>query len=137
MKSIRFGNSILCEHVVRGEHNKQTLINVFSGDIIVSALPAKLHLGLYLEIIPDQDWDLMQVSLELLLGQTSLAQVTMEFPNAKKSYPASVSLPIFELGTDVDAIIRVMLRQEGYKDTVALKKRIFKGNIPGTISPTA
>ncbi len=137
MKSIRFGNSVLCEHVVRGEHNKQTLINVYSGDIIVSAMPAKLHFGLYLEIIPDQDSELIKMSLELLLGKATLAHVPMEFTNAKKLSNASIVLPIFELSTDVDTTIKVVLRQDGYKDTVAMTKRIFKGEIPGVILPTA
>lgn len=135
MKSIRFGNSLLCEHVVRGEHNKQTLVNVYTGDIVVSAMPAKLYFGLYLEVIPDQDSELLRMSLELVIGRTTVVQVPMEFMNVKKLSPASVVLPIFELGTDVDTTIKVVLSQDGYKDTVAMTKRVFKGEIPGLVSP--
>lgn len=50
-KPLQFRNAVLCEHIVRGEGNKVSLINVYSGDIVVTEFPARIFLSLFLEHI--------------------------------------------------------------------------------------
>ena len=51
---------VLCEDIRDELHNKHSLIGVYSGDILVSEIPASISLAFYLEIEPKRvgDFDL-------------------------------------------------------------------------------
>ena len=80
MKKSKFGNVVLCERVMMGEHKKHILLNTYSGDVIVNDLPANLQFGLYIEIYAaknGQDTVKMELLLNdkvLLDGQADIAQ---------------------------------------------------------------
>jgi hypothetical protein len=134
MKSIATGNVVLCEFVATGGNNKHVLVNTFSGDIIVNELPARLSFGLYLEIIPDVDLGRGVIDLDLMLGKSKVASIKADILSAKKAQPALIILNQFQLGTDVETLFRVVLKQEGYRTTTALTKNILRGPI---VSPNA
>ena len=134
MKSIATGNVVLCEFVANAVNNKHVLVNTFSGDIIVNGFPARLKLGLYLEIIPDVDLDRGVIDLDLMLGKSKVLSIKADILSAKKAQPALIILNQFQLVTDVETLFRVVLKQEGYRTTTALTKNIFQGPI---VSPNA
>jgi len=135
MATIRFGNVILCEHVVKGENNKHTLVNTYSGDIVVSSMPARLNLGLYVEMMSDVD---SALTMEVYRGDDVV--LTGEFTVARKatSAPAVLIVPIFGFAADTEDSIKVTLRADGFRRTTVLEKRIIIGplsNQPATTNP--
>jgi hypothetical protein len=57
---LKFGNAILCDDIRREEgNNKYILIGIYSGDIILSNMPAEFQLAFYIEIFaPAGHYDL-------------------------------------------------------------------------------
>jgi hypothetical protein len=82
-KTIHIGNAVVCEYVAAGENGKTSLINVYSGDIIVSALPSSLHLGIYIELIPETDGDI-DIQMEIMLGEKMLAEAHVKITGKKE-----------------------------------------------------
>lgn len=130
MKTIHIGNAVLCEYVARSENNKFTLVNTYSGDIIVAAMPANITLGLYLEIIPDNDTDLAKLQINLIFGRKTFANVNVEIRSAKKGIPALITITQFRLPAETDSLLKVTVSQEGYRTATAISKKLYLGEIP-------
>lgn len=127
MKSISTGNVVLCEFVAGGENNKHVLVNAFSGDIVVGDLPARINLGLYLEFVPDRDLENELIELTVYLDRVAIVSVPVNVRFAKKSAPSLIVIQQFPVITEKDAVLKVVISQEGYRPTTALKKTISKG----------
>lgn len=50
-RTIQITSAILCDQVRVENNNKFIIIGVYSGEVVVSALPALLHLSAYFEIL--------------------------------------------------------------------------------------
>ena len=85
-KSLKFGNVVLCEYVAKGEKNKYTLINVFSGDVIVVDLPAKLNFGLYMEYLPDAVGP-RKLTLSMMLDKKKFGQIVIQIERGAPGTP--------------------------------------------------
>jgi len=129
-KAPKFGNVVLCEHVVSGVGNKHTLVNVFSGDIIVSELPARLFFGLYAEYYAPEDGSFKDISIELRLNGKTFARIVVSALGAVTPGDAGVvAVPIFELGVDNDLALSVVARVDGHKPQTLMTKQIRQGTV--------
>lgn len=128
VKALKFGNAILCEYVAKGFGNKHTLVNVFSGDVVVQEMPAKLQFGLYFEYFSDDEIS-HEINIVFKIDNSILFQAQIMFPNSKIGSPASVVIQSFEVQFDRDATLSVEANREGYRKSKILSKKIFKGNI--------
>ncbi|MEQ8326479.1 hypothetical protein [Parvibaculum sp.] len=129
-KLIKFVNSVLCEYVAKGEGGKNTLVNVYGGDVLVSTLPAQLQLGIYIEIVVDSD-TLERIELDLKMDDTVFATVGAAIRHDNPPYSlglptANLAISSFEIGVDKDLVLEVIGRAKGYKPTKLLSKRILK-----------
>jgi hypothetical protein len=124
-KQLQFGNVVLCEYVAKGDRNKHTLVNVYTGDIIVATLPARLHLGLYAEYLPDSDVD-VAMTLEFQINSRGFANIEIAGTKSSKGKVTIVAIPAMELGIDQDVTLEVFAQRKGYKRTLMTAKRIFK-----------
>lgn len=127
-KTIKFGNVVLCEYVAEGSHNKHTLVNAYSGDVVVKEMPAQINFGLYIEILPLGG--VSKIEVELLLNNEIKAKIGAELKDARKDQIGLVVLPSFRIKTEEDAILEVYINADGYKRTIALRRKIFRGEIP-------
>jgi len=127
-KTIHIGNAVVCEYVAAGENGKTSLINVYSGDIIVSALPSSLHLGIYIELIPETDGDI-DIQIEIMLGEKMLAEAHVKI-TGKKNEPASIVLAAMQILIEQDTMLKVIADGDGYEKRTVLAKKIFQGAIP-------
>lgn len=127
-KQLRFGNAILCEHVAPGERNKHTLINVYSGDVLVDSIPAKLLFGIYLEHIPDSARP--DLTFEIKIDDNIIAKMSVNSKDAEPGSPTAIIVPVFQINIDRDTILQVLASAPGYASRVVIKKRIFKGHLP-------
>lgn len=133
-RPIPVGNAVLCEHVVPGLNGKYTLIGVYSGDVIVSELPAKLFLGVYLEIKTGFEPNTMLV-VEVMVDDMVIGKMEA-FDRTSSQKGGALVLPQLQIGFERDIEFSVVLKSQGYADTVALRKRISQGDL-GATSPTA
>ena len=61
-------NAILCEHLVPGLNNKQTLINLYAGNILVKEFPAQIPIAIYIELKP-KIFGTIPLDLKLYVGR--------------------------------------------------------------------
>lgn len=64
----KLGNVVVCEYIVEGANNKHTLINTYTGDILVKEFPASIAVAFYIEFIPVQDYH-GELEITLLVGK--------------------------------------------------------------------
>lgn len=112
-----------------GEHKKHILLNTYSGDVIVNDLPANLQFGLYIEIYAAKNGQ-DTVKMELLLNDKVLLDGQADMMGEKAGHLAVLTMPSFFVNIDRDATLAVRITQENMMPTVALKKRLSKGQIP-------
>ena len=130
---IKLGTVVLCEHLVPGANNKPTLINVYSGDIIVAQMPATLIFGLFIELPEAYP---KEIEFELFLDRKKFAEMRAHIPEGNKSQSAIIGIPLIQMGIDKDLVFSIVAKADGYANTTVVKRKIFKGDIPG-ISPSA
>lgn len=117
---------MLCDYVVAGVGGKHTLINVYSGDIIVSELPANLFLGTYLEIDPGFEARSLDIEVRIegkkVVGMRAGAGEGQPLP-----IPTGIALvlPQMQLQIPSDVLLEVIATADGYAPTTALSKRIM------------
>ena len=85
----RTGMVALCDYASKGERNKHTLVNVYSGDVIVGSFPAQLHFGFYAEIFPEGD-AAGPVTISVIYGPEKLGEFTVEFADHVPGRPAVI-----------------------------------------------
>ena len=127
MKRIKIGNAVACEFIAPGANGKHTLANVFSGDILVREMPARISLAFYIEILPDQDIPKM-IRLELVLGKKTLAVAEAEI-ELEPSKMGVVALPSIQVNVEEDTKLKVIATGDGFARTVVIEKAITKGDI--------
>lgn len=127
MKSLKFSNVLLCEYVAEGALGKHTLVNVFTGDIRVAKLPARIQIAAYIEMqaIPGLP---RTVDFELYAGAKRLAVVTGSFPELVLDQPMLLVLPAMDLKLDNDVIFKIVGVAEGFRSTLAVERRIYQAN---------
>tara|TARA_R110002074_G_scaffold384791_1_gene565649 strand:- start:568 stop:939 length:372 start_codon:yes stop_codon:yes gene_type:complete len=122
---------MLCEYVARGDRNKHTLINIFSGDVVVGDWPAHLVFGVYLEIIPDTETPI-DIRLEIKLGRRKMVEAVINLKNQRLNTPAVFALPQFPIQIEEDSRLNIFISGIGehqYRRKKILSKRIFKGDL--------
>ncbi|MCC0807595.1 hypothetical protein FPV16_15385 [Methylobacterium sp. W2] len=124
-KNLNFGNVVLCEHVIAGDRSKHTLINVFSGDVIVEELPNVLLFGFFAEFKPDtlQEIDIL---LNVFLEKEMIGQITGKVSPKKLEEVGTIVIPSFPVSVQKDTYLNVIASSDGYRDKEILKKKIFQ-----------
>lgn len=128
MKRIKIGNALACEFIAPGATGKPTLANVFSGDILVQEMPARISLAFYIEILPDQDIPKV-ILLQLMLGKKTLAIAEAEI-ELEPGKMGVIALPAAQVTIQEDTKLKVIATGEGFARTVIIEKAITKGEIP-------
>lgn len=132
-KALKFGNAILCEFISRGAGNKHSLINVFSGDVIVSEFPATMMIAVYIEYTPDPT-DPQEVSLHVYIGDDLAANVPVKIKPSPSSNVATIVFQGMGVKIPKETSLRVTASAPGYKTMTVLSKRIYKGVISSSES---
>lgn len=132
MPKIKHGNVVLCEYVGQGSGNKPILINVFSGDIIVSRIPADLQFGLFIELAPGQKIEIITIEMVLDAKMVVRAEMLVAAPSRTGS---ALIIPQVPVRVERDSVFKIRALAKDYFPTIILQKRIFQGHVPG--APTA
>jgi len=129
VKRFKVGNVVLCEHVVQGAGNKHTLVNVYTGDLLLQDVPGTIMLGLYVEIRPQPSIPPM-IELDLRVGGKPLAAVQVSLENHDPSKPAILAIPMFPVEISEDTHLRIKLVAEGFQALTIVDRRVSKAPFP-------
>ena len=122
-KSIRFATVAICDFATKSERNKHTLVNVYSGDIVVAEMPADLHFGFYAEaFLPDEPLD--RIELELRLGDKEIARAQFRLSERADNKMAVLLIPAFRLTAEAEGDFEIIATAEGYVRSSILTKSI-------------
>lgn len=128
---LKFANAMLCEHVVSGGSGKHTLVNVYSGDILVKEFPARLAMGFYVEHVADRPGGMW---ISILRGKGEIAKVHVAVVAQGGQLSGVVAVPLFEFIADEETTIEFVAGMDGSAKTPILKKKILLAG--GSNDPT-
>ena len=129
-KKLQIGNAILCDFVGPGQSNKYTIVNAISGNVIVQQIPTGVGFGVYVEIMVDED-RLDQLGIEVRFGGDTLVKGEGKIGGERKlNEPGVLVIPRFEFRVEKEGYLELVLSARGRGETVALRKKIFKGDLP-------
>lgn len=127
-KYIKLKNAILCEYVAKGEYSKHTLVNVYSGDVVVQRLPASLSFGIYIEVFR-LSREVTEFDIDIKLGRKKIleARFSMSYnPNEKEGI---IIIPRLPVNIESEAIFKVSVGHKGARKVNMLSKRIYEGEL--------
>lgn len=126
-KKIQIGNALLAEYVGQGNRNKHTLVNVYSGDIIVKEIPAELAFGLYIEMLrPALDSVPEEFDLTLNFDSKTVFKATARMSFKDDSKTAVFMIPMFQLPVPNDGQLEVVIVAKGFQKATVISKRIYQ-----------
>lgn len=131
MKSLKFGNVVLCDVVAPGHAGKFNLVNAISGDVIVGVLPANVRFGLYMEVELPSDEN-AKLNLEVIFDGEIIVGGMAELVEGQRK--GVVAIPMFPIKVEKDGILEAFVSAPGYKRSRALRRKIFKGDLPPSVS---
>lgn len=127
-KKIKVGSVLLADYVAQGHAQKITIVNAYSGDILLSEMPAPLEFGIYVELhfggaIPENvGFEVILDGKKIIGGSAGGAIGTGD--------PATIAIPHFPCIVMKDSFLDFYVTADGYVRTRALRKLIKKGVIP-------
>lgn len=80
------GNVLVCDFASPGQGHKNTLVNVYAGDIIVQSMPSRFSFSLYVEFIPKTEED-YSINLKIELSENSIAEISATSIGHKAGIP--------------------------------------------------
>ena len=128
MKQIKTANALACEYIAMGSNNKQTLVNVYPGDIIVREFPAQFLLAFYIEILPDPDMPHL-IKFQVLQNKRLKGELAADF-EFEPGKLALIIIPQLPFSIAKNTTVRVVAECAGYQRTTLLKRTITVGEIP-------
>lgn len=118
---------LLCDHVILDIQNKHSAIGIYTGDIVVSDLPATLRLSLFMIFVPNREGE-NTIELEFFLDG-AVAGNAVVTPSVQK---AGVSTPIalsdFEAIIVKDTRLSLSVKVNGREIGTVLDKKIYRRN---------
>ena len=132
-----FGNIVLCDYAyVDRESSKAVLAGVFSGDILLPSLPARLRVSLYSEFLPPESGK-HRIEIRIFLDKKLFARAESEVANTISGTPTIIILPQIEIGIDRPLTLRIKASVNGGRETTLVTKRIMVKEKPSTLVPPA
>lgn len=134
MSKLKFKNSIICDYASVAQGKKHTLVNVYSGDIILSRIPSKIRLAFYSEFIFQEKGEI-ELTFEFFQGKKSFAKANAKLSGGAVGQVGVILVNSFEVEVKRDGFLKIVAWREGYEKTTLLNKKIYGRTNPG--HPTA
>lgn len=131
--SFKVINMIVAEYVVQCINNKSTIINAYSGDVLVDEFPAFIPIAFYIEIKALRDF-IGPINTKLLLGK----RVAMEGRASADLHIGNSTVLVVPTGMiklDAPTAIKLYIGVEGEASVKAAEKKFILN--PARSSPTA
>lgn len=120
-------NALAAEWVGLGSNRKHTIVNCYTGSIVVAEFPARIPLAFYVEVMPHAKTPKL-ITIKLKVGRKTKAEVLshFEFEDGKL---ALLTLPplLVEIPKPLD--IKIEASGEGYNAVTLFKISVEQGDI--------
>jgi hypothetical protein len=130
----KFRNAILCDDIRDEVGGKNSLMGVFSGDIVVPHFPASINIAFFLQYFPDASENLhVTTALRLMDDDKEIAKFGMD-ANATLGQSITIIIPRGIATFDKETTLRMVASMNGQEIEIVSKKVLLAGT---TASPTA
>jgi hypothetical protein len=120
-----FANIILCDNVyVDRESGKPVLAGVYSGDVTLTTVPARIRWSIYAEFLPPKSGS-HKIDMKFFLDKKQVLGAMIEARDTIAGTPALLMVPQFELGVDKQGTFAVKVSANGGPITTLLRKQII------------
>ena len=119
-----FKTVLLCDHVVLDVQNKHSVIGIYSGDLVVSDLPANLRLSLFMIFVPEREGD-NAIELEFFLNESAAAKAVTKVKVKKAGVPTPIVLSYFEVNIAENTQLRLSAKVNDMEIGTILEKEIY------------
>ncbi len=130
--SIRIESVVFCDDVRKEITNKDVLIGVYSGDIVVSSLPCVINTAIWIEIVGDTVGP-FELELRLTLTDKPPAPITLQ-GIMNQAGGASTALNGLQLHVEKESELGLEI-QEGTNWRPLRRKKILQGNVISPFPP--
>lgn len=132
---VKFENVLLSEYVVVGQGNKHTLINVYSGDVVVQSFPARLMFAVYAEYksLTTSPYSLL---IQVKVDKKVHAKLRANVEPAGDGLVGILAIPGLDLTVDRDVVLEVTVTPDNERAVSLFRKRIFQGAVPISGAPS-
>ena len=117
MGNVKIINAVLCEDIRHEINNKNSLIGVFSGDVLISELPGKVRFAIYYEASVEMPG---KIKSEIRLQYADKAAFTAELEHDVQTKYISSATPPFELviENEGDFVVSVRFEEQDWKEII-------------------
>lgn len=134
MNKLKKFNVTACEYVAEGSHGKHSLINVYTGDILIQDMPGAIKLSFYLELL-FQNAGKSHLRVEAFFGKKMVFGMEANI-ELEANKPAVIATPQFAFQIEEANKLRIFATIDEGRKTTILEKNISQGNII-TLTPIA
>jgi hypothetical protein len=124
--SVRVESVVFCDDVRKETTNKDILIGVYAGDIVVASFPAVISSAIWIEIAGDNIGP-FELKLRLTLTDKPPVPITLQ-GTMNQAGGASTVLTGLQLRIEKESEIGLEI-QEGENWRLLKRKKIFQGNV--------
>ena len=125
MRDPRFPTVVLCEYLARDTYGKHLLAGVYSGDILVGALPAELRVTIYAEFVAPTDGD-HKIELIFRLGDKDIVKAEILAAGVRAGTMAVLSVPGLGFMASDETTLSVFATVNQEAPVVLVQKKISK-----------
>ncbi|MCC0013847.1 MAG: hypothetical protein H6881_08220 [Rhodobiaceae bacterium] len=134
--STKVESIILCEDVRKEITNKEILIGVYSGNIVVKSYPTMLRLNLWVELLPDS---IGERSLHLKVDTPSgnpPIEIDFKMDVNDQITPGAVTIPKLAMNIERDGEIVISFKENDGEWAVVKRKKVMRGVVmSGGLAP--
>lgn len=130
----QFGAVLICDDVRKENTNKDILIGVYGGHIVVAQFPITLTLALYLEYYPVQRGEQeLFLKVGVLEQSTSIGRVGLSIG---EDTPLSIAITGIAIHVERPGELLIDVSNDRTIWTTIKRKQILQGDVKSAISPT-
>ncbi len=141
-KTLTFQNVVLCDFATESENGKHTLVNVYSGSLILATLPIDLHCSLYIEMVNPKPLP-GQIRFQIRLAGEDIGSIHFNLDAIDPDVRAQIGVMLAQrisLRIERPGDLEVFASADGYEQVLILKKEVTSPNVsppPSSLFPTA
>lgn len=128
MTKITKHNVIACEYAAQGANSKHTLVNIYSGNIMVAELPATFPIAFFIELAFSESAGDTKIKIDVQINGKSKFGVEGAFA-LQDDLPAILMIPQISLRIEKNAELKVLASVNEGRSVTLFKKSISLGPV--------
>lgn len=126
MSRFKVINALLCDHASVSSGNKHTLVNVYSGDLLLGEIPANIMLSAYLELLAPVSGT-MDLKVSYKLNSKPIASINAHAEGLVKGALGVLVLPSIPMAISSTGILTLEIEAPGSPKSIVIKKNVMVG----------